>query len=76
MASKGPTEKREARRERAALEQRDRALRQRHRAFRSRMLFAAGVIVAITIVALAMMRNEGGNQGRVWSAEHGHWHDR
>jgi hypothetical protein len=39
------------------------------------MLFAAGVIVAITIVALAIMRNEGGNQGRVWSAEHGHWHN-
>jgi hypothetical protein len=75
MGRKTNDSKREARLERSAQERRDRELRQRNRKFQSRILFAAGVIVAATIVTLAMIRNEGGNQGRVWSAEHGHWHN-
>jgi hypothetical protein len=70
------TDRREARRLRAEQErlERDRFLRQRK--FRSRALFVAGVIVALTIGILAATRTSGERAGRVWSAEHGHWHEK
>lgn len=66
--------KREARRQRAEAERQRRERERRQKALRSRLLIVAGVIGVLALSALALGRRDAG-AGRVWSAEHGHWHD-
>ena len=42
---------------------------------RNRMAVVVGVLIVAAVVYLGVTRREGGS-GRVWSAEHGHWHDK
>ena len=69
--------KREERKQRAEA-QRDAQVRERRqRQWRSRALFAAGVLALIAMGVLATRRRDGDeNNGKVWSAEHQHWHDK
>lgn len=68
--------KREARRQRAALERENKERKRRRLVMRSRLLFALGAAAVIALGVLLALRDEPANSGRVWSAEHGHWHDR
>ena len=70
--------KREERKQRSEA-QRDAQVRERRqRQWRSRALFAAGVLALIAMGVLATRRRDGdeSKNGQVWSAEHGHWHDK
>ncbi len=42
---------------------------------RNRVLVVLGVLAVAAVAYLGVMRRDGGS-GRVWSAEHGHWHDK
>jgi hypothetical protein len=56
-------------------EQQERLKRQKQ--FRSRAMFVVGVLVLIAAGYLATRRDAGDQQnGKVWSAAHGHWHDK
>ena len=69
--------KREARRERSAAERANKERRRRQQVLRSRLLFALGATaVAALGFFLAQREKPGGRPGQVWSAAHGHWHDR
>ena len=68
--------KREARKQRSALERENKERRRRQQVLRSRLLFALGAAAVIAIGVLLARRDPPGNAGRFWSAEHGHWHDR
>jgi hypothetical protein len=40
-------------------------------------MIAVGALVLIAAAFMATRRRDGGeNNGRVWSAAHGHWHDK
>ena len=70
--------KREERRQRAA-EHRDEQVRaKRQRRWRSRAAFAAGALALVVLGFLATRRPKDGEErnGQVWSAAHGHWHDK
>jgi hypothetical protein len=41
---------------------------------RSRLLLVVGVLTVAGAVILGVTRRR--DSGRVWSAEHGHWHDK
>ena len=69
--------KREARRERSATERANKERRRRQQVLRSRLLFALGATAVIALgFMLAQREKPGGRPGQVWSAAHGHWHDR
>ena len=66
--------KREERKERSELA-RQHAERVKHqRRMRSRMFVIVGALAVLALAVLATRRP--GGSGRVWSAEHGHWHER
>jgi hypothetical protein len=69
------TDKREARRQRSALERQHREQLKRQQTLRSRAFVVAGALVILAIGVL-LIRRANDSSGRVWSAEHGHWHDR
>ena len=65
------------REERKQRSEQDRQLREQHkRALRTRgrLFFVIGVLAAAGMVVLGVTRKRDAN--RVWSAEHGHWHDK
>jgi hypothetical protein len=68
--------KREARRQRAALERETKDRRRRQQLVRSRVLIVLGAAAVIALGAFLALRDAPSNTGRVWSPEHGHWHDR
>lgn len=69
--------KREARRQRSALEREAKERKRRQQVIRSRLLFALGAAAVIALGFLLVQREPpGGGAGKVWSAAHGHWHDR
>ncbi|HEX6315595.1 MAG TPA: hypothetical protein VFZ73_12080 [Gemmatimonadaceae bacterium] len=68
MASKREERKQRAEAEREARERAARGLK-----MRNRLLVLVGLLVVTAIITLTITRREG--SGRVWSAEHGHWHD-
>lgn len=71
--------KREARRQRAEAERLQRERQKRQQAMKSRLYFIVGALVVVLIGVLYATRDEGsstGGAGRVWSPEHGHFHDR
>ena len=69
--------KREARRQRSALERETKERRRRQQVLRSRLVFALGAAAVVALgFLLAQREKPGGRPGQVWSAAHGHWHDR
>jgi hypothetical protein len=66
--------KREERRQRAEQAREAQERFKRQRAMRSRMMLVVGLLAVIVIGLVATRR--GRADGRVWSAEHGHWHDK
>lgn len=69
-------DKREARRQRAELHRQTQERRQRQRVMRSRLLFVLGAAAVLAIGFMVARRDPQASGGRVWSAAHGHWHDR
>lgn len=67
--------KREERRQRSEAERQRREQQRRQKALRSRLLIVAGLLGVIALSVLAVRGNDEGG-GRVWSPEHGHWHER
>ena len=68
--------KREERRERAEAEKLERERRQRRKVLRSRVAFIVGALILVAFVLLVRRQRQTPSDGRVWSAAHGHWHDR
>ncbi|MGQ0650625.1 MAG: hypothetical protein ACT4P7_24050 [Gemmatimonadaceae bacterium] len=68
------TNKREERRQRAEESKEARERQRRQRALGTRFAMVAGVLIVLALLFAATRR--GRPEGRVWSAEHGHWHDR
>ena len=69
--------KREARKQRSEehREQQERLRRQKQ--LRSRAMLVVGVVVLIVAGYLTTRRTDGAERdGKVWSAAHGHWHDK
>ena len=65
--------KREERRQRSEAERLERERHKRATGRRSRMILIFGVLVVAAIAVLGVTRSRS-DSGRVWSAEHGHWH--
>ena len=66
---------REERKHRSELERQDRERQKRSQGSRARMLVVVGVLAVIAVAILGVTRRQT-SPGRVWSAEHGHWHDK
>jgi len=67
--------RREERKQRSELERQDRERQKRSAGTRKRLLLVIGVLTVLAVAILAATRRQG-DSGRVWSAEHGHWHDK
>jgi hypothetical protein len=68
--------KREDRKQRQEERRAEQERQARQRKIRSRAILAVGAAALIGVSALLLMRDDSGAEpGRVWSAEHGHWHD-
>ena len=65
--------KREERKQRSEAERIHREQMKRAQVVRNRLFFVAGVVVVAAMVWLGVSRRQ--QSGRVWSAEHGHWHN-
>jgi hypothetical protein len=76
--SSGPTRptKREERKQRAEANRAAQERLQRQRQWRSRALIVLGMLALFSVAWLVMRGGGEAEPGRVWSAEHGHWHDR
>jgi hypothetical protein len=68
------TNKREERKQRSEAERVYREQSKRALTMRKRFFLIAGVLVVGAVVWLNLSRRQ--QSGRVWSAEHGHWHDK
>ena len=69
--------KREERKQRAEAQREAQEHQRRRRRLRSRAMIAVGALVLIAAAFMATRRRDGAeNNGRVWSAAHGHWHDK
>lgn len=66
--------KREERKLRAEAERLEREHMQRARKARARLLFIVGALAVLGMGVLYVTRRSG--SGRVWSAAHGHYHDK
>lgn len=74
MAKPSKDARREERKHRSEAEREDRERRKRAQGMRSRVLLVVGVLTVAGAVILGVTRRR--DSGRVWSAEHGHWHDK
>lgn len=68
--------KREARKQRAEEQKEAQERKRRQRTVRSRVIIAAGAIALLAVAFLALRKDDAVAGGRVWSAAHGHYHDR
>jgi hypothetical protein len=69
--------KREARRQRSALERENKERQRRQKMIKTRVLMVLGTAAVLAFgFYLTQREPPGGGQGKVWSAAHGHWHDR
>ena len=71
--------KREERKQRSEAQKQNQGRLGRQRRWKARALFVAGVaaLAAIGFMAVATRHRDGEeSNGRVWSAAHGHWHDK
>ena len=72
MATKREERKQRAEEQRVAQDQ-----ARRRRQWRSRAIFVVGALAVITAAFMATRRRDGDeSNGRVWSAAHGHWHEK
>ena len=70
-------DKREERKQRAEAQREADERHRRRRQLKSRALFAVGALALVAAGFLATRRRDGDEKnGRVWSAAHGHWHDK
>lgn len=70
------TTKREARRQRAEEAKEAKARQTRRQVIRGRLIMVA-VVVALGVIGYLMASDRrSAPPGKVWSPEHGHWHDR
>ena len=69
------TSTREERKQRSEQEQLERERQERAKKMRNRAILVGGVLAVIAVFALAMTRKKD-EPGRVWNAEHGHWHNK
>jgi hypothetical protein len=69
--------KREERKQRAEAHHTDAERDRRRRIWRSRAV-AVGILLALIVAGFLATRRRDGDEsnGRVWSAAHGHWHDK
>ena len=67
--------KRDERKERADMARQQAERKQKRWKVRSRLLMILGAFAVLALAVLAARRPASGD-GRVWSVEHGHWHDR
>lgn len=67
--------RREERKQRAELERQDKERQKRAQTLRNRAFVVVGLLAVIAVVILGVTRRQS-NSGRVWSQEHGHWHDK
>jgi len=70
------TTKREERRQRSEAQKLERARQKRQRIWRSRATVLIGILAVIALGVIVRRQRATRNDGRVWSAAHGHWHDR
>jgi hypothetical protein len=70
--------KREERKQRAEAQRETEEHQRRQRRWRSRAIVAVGALVLIATAFLSTRGHKDGEEsnGRVWSAAHGHWHDK
>jgi hypothetical protein len=69
--------KREERKQRSEEQREQQERLKRQKARRSRAMFVVGVLVLLAAGYLATRRKDGQEKdGKVWSAAHGHWHDK
>ncbi len=68
--------KREERKKRADAERESREQRARQRKLRSGALIVVGVVALAAVAFMSLRRDGEVSNGRVWSAAHGHWHDK
>ena len=68
--------KREERKQRAELARQNQTRRQRQRVMKSRVLVALGAAAVLAVGVMLARRDPKAGSGRVWSPEHGHWHDK
>ena len=67
--------RREERKQRAELERLERERAKKAQGTRNRMFLVIGVLTVLGVAILGVTRKRD-QSGRVWSAEHGHWHDK
>lgn len=72
------SKKREERKQRSEAHKADLERAARQRKWRSRAFFVVGVAVVIAAAVMFTTRRTDGEEsnGRVWSAAHGHWHEK
>jgi hypothetical protein len=68
------TSKREERKQRSEAERSHREQLKHAQVMRKRFFFVAGVLIVAAVAWLSLSKPKQ-QSGRVWSAEHGHWHD-
>lgn len=68
--------KREERKQRAEAQRAKQDQVGRQRKWKSRALIAIGALALIAMGVMSVRRDGDENKGRVWSAAHGHWHDK
>ena len=70
--------KREDRKQRAEANREAEEHAKRRRRWRSRVLAAVGALALIATAFLSTRGHKDGEEsnGRIWSAAHGHWHDK
>jgi hypothetical protein len=66
--------KREERKQRSEADRVYREQMKRAQVMRRRFFVIAGVLIVAAVAWLGISRRQ--QSGRVWSAEHGHWHDK
>lgn len=69
------TNKREERKQRSEQAKLAKERQQRQRVLGRRVLVLIGVLAVAGLVFATVRRDKQPQNGRVWSAEHGHWHD-
>jgi hypothetical protein len=69
--------KREERKQRSEVQKQNQERQGRQRRWKSRALFVVGALALVAMGFMATRHRDGDeSNGRVWSAAHGHWHDK
>ena len=74
MGNASSDARRAERKQRSEEDRQNRERQKRAQSTRSRLLLVVGVLAVAGAVILGVTRRR--DSGRVWSAEHGHWHEK